>query len=245
MSKKLSEIDEMPSPPPELERKAKGTGAHILTHEPGLLMQFVMGKVTLGELEGIDKQAQHRLARVGFDLLSEGKLDQATTIFEGLLTLDPYDAYFAMALGAIAQRQNALEKADHHYSRAISLNPALAPALANRGEVRLSMGRFEEAVADLSASLKEDPKAKDPSTQRARAILATIGRRLEIAQQNPAAAKAEAEATLKNLGEQTPKTSLVRKPPQGKRVAKRTQTPAGEGSRDPGISRRIRPRRRK
>src|SRR5262245_58419717 len=85
-------IDE-PSP-----EEAPVTAAYPEQH----LAKFLMGQMTLGDLEGITKQHQYQIAQIGFYYLTNGKLDEAKKVFEGLLALDPFDAYFYMSLASIA-----------------------------------------------------------------------------------------------------------------------------------------------
>jgi Flp pilus assembly protein TadD len=132
------------------------------------------GAITLGELEGVTKDQQYEMAKVGHRYLSQGKLDDAKSVFEGLAVLDPYDSYFQLALGAIAQREGDLAEADARYSRAIELNPCSSHALANRGEVRMMGGRLVEGAKDLLRAIGEDPDGREPTTRRARATIAVV-----------------------------------------------------------------------
>jgi tetratricopeptide (TPR) repeat protein len=142
--------------------------------DPRRVRQFLSGEITLGELEGISKDAQYEMAETGHRLLTQGKLDDAKKVFEGLAVLDPHDAYFHLALGAVAQKSSDLEAADRHYSRALELNPYSCHALANRGEVRMMSGRLVEGAKDLLRALDEDPECREDATQRARATMAVV-----------------------------------------------------------------------
>jgi len=108
--------------------------ATTVAWHPARLQQFIRGQITLGELQGVTPAEQHKIAVLGHRLLSEGKLDNATKIFEGLVALDPHDDYAYTALGAIAERRGELERARDLYARAIALNPASQVAHARRGE---------------------------------------------------------------------------------------------------------------
>jgi tetratricopeptide (TPR) repeat protein len=138
------------------------------------LQKFVAGIITLAELEGISKDQQYQMAKLGHQLLRQGKLTDAKKVFEGLVTLDPRDAYFHLALGSIAQRANDLKGAERSYTRALELNPFNAPARANRGEVLMLQGRMVDGAKDLLRALQDDPEEKFPSTKRARATLTVV-----------------------------------------------------------------------
>ena len=141
------------------------------TFKPGQLLRFATGEITLAELQGISKDEQYEIAKMGYSMFETGKLDEALAVFEALATLDPYDAYFQLLLGSIHDRDNKTEAALAHYERSLQLNPKLASAYANRGELLLKQGKLVEAVDDLEKALQCDPKEKEPATQRAKATL--------------------------------------------------------------------------
>jgi tetratricopeptide (TPR) repeat protein len=179
---KLADITEIPTAPEEDLKKAEEAGAKIVAYDPDRIMAFVGGQITLGDLEGIPKEDQYAMAEAGFEYMNEGKLEMAKQIFEGLMALDPFDAYFHTALGSVAQQMGDLDLADTRYTRAIELNPFNATALANRGEIRLLKGMMVEATEDIAKALEVDPEAQDPAVQRARAIAVSIQAQLEEAQ---------------------------------------------------------------
>lgn len=131
----------------------------------------------LANAAGIPKKLQYKVAELGFRHLSRGRLDKAKIIFEGLVRLDPFDAYFQLAAGSVAQRQARWSDADAFYSAALKLNRCSVPAWANRGEVRLMVGRKAEGLADLKSAVAADRTGKDPAAIRARALLTASQRR--------------------------------------------------------------------
>src|SRR5688500_18668115 len=135
--------------------KKKGSAKRV-AWDPKRLMKFVAGVITLGELEGIGKDQQYEMAKLGHRFIRQGKLKEAKTVFEGLVALDPHDAYFHLALGSIAQRDDELEEADERYTRALEINPYSPHALANRCEVRMMQGRMLDGAKDLIRALEED-----------------------------------------------------------------------------------------
>lgn len=181
-TKKLEDILEGPLPSPEDLKKAQAEGAVISGYDPRRLEAFIAGHITLGELEGIPKEAQHEMAQTGFRFFTEGKLEQAKKVFTGLLALDPFDAYFLTALGAIAQQEGNLDEAEARFSRALEINPYSPSALVGRGEVRLIQGKLLEAAGDLAKAIAEDPEGTDPATQRARGLAANVKALIENAQ---------------------------------------------------------------
>lgn len=198
MKKKITEITEIPEIDPELKKLAEADGVKIVARSPQRLKQFLEGAITLGELEGIDKDAQMRMAKNGFTLLNQGKLQKAKVIFEGLLALDPFDAYFHSALGSIAFQEKNMDGALKHFDQAISINPFFATARAHRGEIRLAQNDLTGAIEDLIEAINADPENEQPATQRARALIGTIKEIMAKIEKDPQAAKAEAERALKN-----------------------------------------------
>ena len=184
MAKKLKDINEAPAPRAADVDAAQKAGAELVGWHPDQLRAFLAGQITLADLEGIDKESQVRMAKVGHQYLTEGKLDLAKRVFEGLTMLDPFDAYFHAALGSVAHQQGELEEAEARYSRALEINPFFAVALAHRGEVRVLLGKLVEAAQDLTRAIEEDPEGKEPATRRARATALLVRKELEAAQQS-------------------------------------------------------------
>ena len=150
-----------------------------LAYDAQLLNDFVLGNITLGELEGIPKKTQYEIADRGFKLLNEGKLDEAEKIFRGLITLDPFDSYFHTVMGSIHQRRQMGDEAIEEYSRALKVNPYNATALANRGEIFFQQGRVLEATQDIQAALDADPDFVEPATARARILAMALAKTIE------------------------------------------------------------------
>lgn len=167
-------------------------------YPPEMVQKFLAGQITLGDLEGISKQEQYQIAQLGHGYLTSGKLEKAKVVFEALLALDPFDAYFHMALGSVAQQDEDYREAEKRYSRALEINPFSAPTFANRGEVRIFMGRLSDGVSDLIRAVEEDKQGREPSTVRAQATLAALKDQLgsldpeELKKKTSASAKSKA-----------------------------------------------------
>lgn len=198
MAKKITDIHKIPAIDPELKQLAEADGVKLVARSPKRLKQFMSGAITLGELEGIDKKTQYQIAKTGHTFLAEGKLEKAKQVYEGLLALDPYDAYFHTAVGSVAYQSKDLEAAILAFDKALEINPFFATALAHRGEIRLSNGDLNGAIEDLIKAVDTDPKSEQPATQRARALIGTIRDIMKKIEVDPKAAQEEAEAALKN-----------------------------------------------
>jgi tetratricopeptide (TPR) repeat protein len=122
-----------------------------------------------------DDQVEY-LASVGYRLYEQGKIDDARTIFQGLIAAN--DSYYGCAgLGAIAlgQRPPLLEEAYANLTKAAELNPNDATVQANIGEMLLRQAKFEEAAPAFRKALDLDPEKKDRGANRARAMIGTLG----------------------------------------------------------------------
>jgi Flp pilus assembly protein TadD len=184
---------------------------------PERTQAFMLGQITLGDLEGVSKQEQYQIAEVGYSYLTSSKLDKAKVVFEGLVALDPYDAYFHTALGSIAQQSGDDAEAEARYSRALEINPFSPAALANRGEIRLMSGRLLDGAQDLLRAVEEDPNGREPATIRARATLQAVRDQLQSADLKAMvreAARKKAEEKAKAPGEPQERSMVgTRRPP--------------------------------
>lgn len=154
--------------------EAPKTGSSDATRSEEMNEKLVTGQITLAEYAGIDKRQLYEIAKQAYQLFNSGKLDEAEVIYSGLVAADPFDSVFHCHLGAVHFRKGDMDKAFEEYSASIRLNIANVDALAARGEIYLQRGELKEGIEDLRKALENDPEAKRPSTQRARAILLSL-----------------------------------------------------------------------
>lgn len=138
--------------------------------------RFVQGDLTASDMMGLTREELYMIAQRGYELIQEGKMEQAREVFDGLVYLDPYDPYFYTVLGSICQKQDQLDKAVQCYDVGIRLQAWNVNALANRGEILLNQGKLTEALSDLQAVItyEPDPENTNPSVVRTKALLFTI-----------------------------------------------------------------------
>jgi tetratricopeptide (TPR) repeat protein len=141
-----------------------------------LMRAILAGQVTLRELEGFSDEDMMHFAQVGHALFTQGRLEDAETIFLGLEAGDPQQAYHPAALGAIYLAENRLDEALPKLDRALSLDAKHLDAACNRAEVYRRLGKYKEAMRDLESVLKLDTNPESAHVKRAKALLvATIG----------------------------------------------------------------------
>ncbi len=141
--------------------------------------KLVGGEMTIGEYVGLSKKELYEIARKGFQLIQTGRLDEAKTIYQGLVAADPYDSVFHCQLGGIYFKQKELEKAFKEFEDSIRLNFANVDALAGRGELFLMQGKYEEGIEDLRKAIENDPDGKKQSSVRARGLLLSLKNAVE------------------------------------------------------------------
>jgi len=138
------------------------------------------GEKTFAEVCGFGAEYIYEVAGMGYRLLQEGNYDDAETIFRGLIQLNDKDPNLHMWLGSTLHRRGEIDQAIESYSAALELAPNHATCLANRGELLIVKGDAKAGTKDLiKATTESDPEAKNASTVRARAILATIAQKLK------------------------------------------------------------------
>jgi tetratricopeptide (TPR) repeat protein len=168
---KLESITEPPKAPPASLEAAKKLGIELRAFDPDELRALLEGHRTLGELQGIPKQAQYEWARTAQDLLTRGQLDKARDLFLGLVALDPYDAYFHTGLGVAYLRNDQPDEALTHLSRALEINPFSIDARASRSELYAMRNEKKQAIEDLVRLVSDNPTSNDPAVVRARSMV--------------------------------------------------------------------------
>ena len=182
-----------------LKVEAKATpGWEKILYTPERKAKVDSGEMTLRDFHGISGPEMLQMALIGFRMYEQGRYSEARTIFSGLIQLEPTEAYYHTALGAVYLAEEELEMARQYFDVAIGLNPKEVAPLVNRGEVNLREGKILEAAEDFAKAVQLDPEYKDPLTQRARVLAAAALEMIESVQkQAPAAADAKKEAPKK------------------------------------------------
>jgi len=114
-----------------------------------ILPRWAQGQVTLKEIKGYTDDELFAIAHTGYFFLMQGKNDEARTLFEGLVAIDPRNDYYYRALGVIFHKLGDTERALRQFSYAIRVAPRAPAAYVNRAEVMIAQGSLAEALADL------------------------------------------------------------------------------------------------
>ena len=120
----------------------------------------------------------------GYNFFRQGRLEEAATIFEGLVIVDSHNPYIQGVLGSIYQKQELYDLALIRYNNALALNPADISAFSNRGEILLKLGKFQEAAQDFKRAIELDSVKEDGAANRARLLVSIVRDSISLAQQN-------------------------------------------------------------
>lgn len=139
-----------------------------------LVQQWSQGRVSLKQMMGLSDVELHAIASQGYNLFLQGKTDAARVVFEGLLAIDPRNAYYYRALGAIYWRLKEAEKALRQFSYAIRVAPRDISSFVNRAEIYVSTRRFDLARKDLYHAIDHGGPQDRALVRKARAMLRMI-----------------------------------------------------------------------
>lgn len=143
------------------------------------LNEVLAGNKTFAEVLGFTGEYLYELAGMGYKLLQQGNYDDAEVIFRGLVRLNPKDANLHMWLGSTLHRKGDADGAIEAYTNGLAQDPENVACLANRGELYVIKERADDGLKDLMKAIELDPEAKEPTTVRARAIVATVAKKLK------------------------------------------------------------------
>lgn len=153
-------------------------------------------QTTGGELAKKDPEKSVKVrTQMAAEYIRTGNLDAAKRSLDQALATDSKDSTANMMMGVLLQQEGSdinLERADHYFSRALSIDPKNAQARNNYGTYLYQVKRYDDAIRQLSvagATLGYD--------QRHRA-LENLGRIYLIKGDIPNAEKSFKQALLAN-----------------------------------------------
>lgn len=117
------------------------------------LPRWAAGQLTLKDIKGYSDDELYAIAHTGYFFLMQGKNEEARTLFEGLVAIDPRNDYYYRALGVIFHKLGDEERAMKQFGYAIRVNPRSPAAYINRAEVLLSLEKKSEAAQDLKKAI--------------------------------------------------------------------------------------------
>ena len=168
---------------PETQRAFSGL-AETFTEEN--LQAFVTGEGTLAQALGVRAEEAYGIAQLAYNLLENGQLEDAASLAEGLVVLNPEDPYFHSLVASVYIRQERFDEALSFLDQALEIDADDLAARVNRGEIRLNRGEFKAALKDFQHAIAQDPEGKDPAGNRARMLVgvATLVLQQAVERQN-------------------------------------------------------------
>jgi len=110
------------------------------------------------------------LAGVARQYADHGRVEEARTLLEGLLVLEPESSYLHTALGCVLLRLADETEALGHFDQALRLDPRDAAAHTYAGELRLRRGDEATGLRHLEAAVALDPEGRNSYSNRARTL---------------------------------------------------------------------------
>jgi len=151
---------------------------------------------SLAQTISITPESVAALMNFGHSFYQQGRLSQASDIFESLLLMDDSNPYAHAMLGSIHQQQNHFERAIDCYSRALKYHPKEINTLTNRGECYLHQGNFVEAARDFKAAIQLDTDEMSLAANRARFLSMVTFEALKLAEEGGQQAVLDAKRRL-------------------------------------------------
>jgi tetratricopeptide (TPR) repeat protein len=139
-----------------------------------LVQQWSQGQTSLKQIMGLSEEELYAIASQGYYLFLEGKAEPAKLIFEGLVAIDPRNAYYYRALGAIYWRLKDAQRAVRQFGYAIRVAPDDVASYINRAEVYVASQQFDQAGVDLRAALDIAQDSQRALRNKALAMLRMI-----------------------------------------------------------------------
>lgn len=139
-----------------------------------LVSQWSQGKVSLKQILGLSENELFAIASQGYFLFLQGKTEDARVFFEGLVALDPRNAYYYRALGTIYWRLKEPQKAIKQFTYALRVAPTDTSTYINRAEIYVATEQFALARSDLTAALQNARTSEEALVQKAQAIMKMI-----------------------------------------------------------------------
>jgi protein O-GlcNAc transferase len=103
-------------------------------------------------------------------LHQQSRLDEARTLYEQAVQIDPAHARALHLLGVIALQKDQPALAAEFIGKAVEADPSCVPACVNYGSALHELRRFEEAVASYDRAIAIDPRCAEAFYNRGNAL---------------------------------------------------------------------------
>jgi Flp pilus assembly protein TadD len=93
----------------------------------------------------------------GLRLMDRGKWNEARSLWEEIVRLEPSHAPSLNKFGVCLAQLGEVGPAGEAFQKALAIEPKMAQALSNMGNIELSKGNAQEAVRLYSLAIRQDP----------------------------------------------------------------------------------------
>ncbi|MBL4818380.1 MAG: hypothetical protein JKY15_03995 [Deltaproteobacteria bacterium] len=131
---------------------------------------------TLKALRGYTDEELQTVSQIAYYMMMQGKLEDAKTLFEGLVAIDPSQEYYFRALGVLAQKAEDSNLALRHFGYAIQLAPDKPDGYVNRAEIFIYLDDQDKARADLKDALEKIQRNDQMLSQKTWALYRSLGK---------------------------------------------------------------------
>jgi protein O-GlcNAc transferase len=101
----------------------------------------------------------------------QGRLPEASTLYEAILKEDPKHFEAQCLLGVVESQRMNFQAAVDHFCHALMLDPNSVPAHASMGDALFALGRFTDAVVSFDRALAIEPSSAELLNNRGNALL--------------------------------------------------------------------------
>mgnify|MGYP006288596199 CR=1 FL=1 len=118
----------------------------------------------------LSSDEQYALCKLGYQLYTHGKLDDARRIFDGLVALDEDNGYAWHVLGLIARQRQQIQRAFDCFQQRLDLEPGAATSRVELAETLYRQDYVAQAI-DVLRPLGNAPEDDSEAARRGRVLL--------------------------------------------------------------------------
>src|SRR5262245_5490516 len=118
--------------------------------------------LTRDEVDGLATKARRSA--------ENGRLDEALSMLQGLVILEPANSYLHTCLGCVLMQLDKVKEARESFETALSLDPRDLAALTYAGELAFEAGDVALALTRLDEAIALDPDGRNLYANRARTL---------------------------------------------------------------------------
>ena len=130
--------------------------SHLTLGKPQLAIHELEDRMKLGSAE------VHSVAILGMAYFAAADFAKAEELEKQAIGMDAKYPLAWLGLGKALGAQKKFDEAEHAYSRAAELAPALVDAHLNRADILMQRGQLDDAAAACEAAIKASPELPNP-----------------------------------------------------------------------------------